>query len=92
MRGIFEVLQVRISVFLTENLKVSRFHENDVICLDEYRTIYTLKMPFYCKNHENVLASMEQNHFILEIFEGLGNLGGAEFLPLWHFWLFLQNI
>ena len=41
--------------------------------------IYTLKLAIYFKNYENIIVSREQNHFILET---LGNLAGAEFLPV----------
>ena len=50
-KGIFGVLQGRISGFLKENSKISIFHEKHLI----YFAICTLKLVVYCKNHENTL-------------------------------------
>ena len=46
--------------------------------------------PLLC--HENIIFSLEENHSILEILEGLLNLAWAEFLPLRAFLGFFQNI
>ena len=50
--------------------------------LEEYFVIYTLKLTFYFKNYENIIVSRECNHLIMEMLESLGNLAGAEFLPV----------
>ena len=66
--------------------------EKNLICLEAYFVICVFNMAIYCKYHENIIFSFEENHSILEILEGLLNLAWAEFLPLRAFLGFFQNI